>query len=574
MLRLYREHDASSGGGCIVMARKSRIVPTTVKNTSISTEVLTALYARKSVEDAESLETQIQLLQDYIDESEELKLYKVYADNGFTGTNMKRPALQEMLEDMEAGKFQAIIVKDASRLGRNYLEAGTLIEIIFPEYGIRFISINDQYDSFNERAQIDGFSLPFSNLVNEQYSKELSKKLSPAFHLKQKEGAYIGTFGPYGYLKSQENRHKLVVDEETAPIVVRIFEMKSQGKGNGAIAEVLNKEGILSPFAYRYQRGMVKAEKYRDMKWKSGTVASIIVNKMYLGDMVQGVHRQSLINREMRHLLSPDEWTVVEKMHEPIISQELFDAVQQIVEQRKQSHKKACENTEYEPTVNLFRKKIYCADCGRAMEVGISRSSVRTNRYYRCKHANATQGAGCQKRSVKLEVVEETVFETLKLYQKLFADAGRKLRQYNRTLEAKKILQKLQKEKEDLEEQRSQYLGIAGTLYDDYEEGILDIEEYEYVSKEYKRKISDCNERLQKIKEQITNYDEEFPLGKKTYKEFQKSKFSQKLTQEMVDAFVDKVFVHKDGSLTIKYRFQDEYMSVMQVLDERQVAGL
>ena len=556
------------------MARKSRRVPTTVENTSISTEVLTALYARKSIEDAESLETQIQLLEDYINESDDLKLYKVYSDNGFTGTNMERPALQEMLEDMKAGKFQAIIVKDGSRLGRNYLEAGTLIEITFPEYGIRFISVNDQYDSISKRAESDGFSLPFSNLVNEQYSKELSRKLSPAFHLKQTEGAYIGTFGPYGYLKSQEDRHKLVIDEETAPIVVRIFEMKSQGMGNGTIAKVLNEEGILSPFAYRYRKGMVKAEKYRDMKWKSGTIASIVVNKMYLGHMVQGVHRQSLSRREKSHLLSPDEWIIVENMHEPIISQELFDKVQEVVEQRKQSHKKACENVEHEPTVNLFRKKIYCADCGRAMEVGIARCSVRTNRYYRCKHANVTRGVGCDKRSVKKEVVEETVFETLKLYQKLFADADRKLRQYNRTLEAKKTLQKLQKEKEDLEKQRSQYLEIAGTLYDDYEEGILDIEEYEYVSKEYKRKISDCNERLQKIQEQITNYDEEFPLGKNEHTTFQKFRFTHKLTQEMVDAFVDKVLVHKDGSLTIKYRFQDEYTSVMQVLDERQVAGL
>ena len=125
-----------------------------------------------------------------------------------------------------------------------------------------------------------------------------------------------------------------------------------------------------------------------------------------------------------------------------------------------------------------------------------------------------------------------------------------------------------------MEKQRSQYLEIAGTLYDDYEEGILDIEEYEYVSKEYKRKISDCNERLQKIQEQITNYDEEFPLGKNEHTTFQKFRFTHKLTQEMVDAFVDKVLVHKDGSLTIKYRFQDEYSSVMQVLDERQVVGL
>lgn len=314
------------------MARPKRGAAVEKKNTEKEPEdIPTAIYVRKSFDDRDSLENQIDMLKNYIEESKGLKLFMVYEDNGYTGTNFDRPGFTQMLADMKLGKFRAILVKDSSRLGRNYIETGDFIENVCPEYGIRFIAVNDHYDSMDDQADRDNILLPLKNIMNEQYSKDLSRKLSSTFRIKQLAGEYIGPYGPYGYQKDPNNHHQLVIDPNTAPVVVTIFERKSTGIGNSSIAEWLNGQGVLSPFAYRHSMGLVKAEKYRDMLWKSSSIRGILSNQMYLGHMVQGVHGGSIAKKEKKHRKDAKEWIVIPHTHEPIISQELFDRVQKIM---------------------------------------------------------------------------------------------------------------------------------------------------------------------------------------------------------------------------------------------------
>ena len=340
----------------------------------------TAVYARKSLDDEESLDVQVRMLLDYIEESEELILYKIFSDNGQTGTNFDRPAFNQMIEEMQLGRFNTIIVKDGSRLGRNYLEAGAYMEAIFPQNNIRFISVNDRFDSIKEECISDGLSLPLKNIMNEQYSKDLSRKLSPAFRVRQMDGKFIGGLTTYGYLKDPADKNKLIVDYEIAPVIRRIFISKTQGLSDGAIAKELNQEEILSPFAYRYNKGLVRAEKYQNMPWKRGTISQMLSNPIYTGNMVQGRTRQSLSMHEKKHKTAKNEWIIVPNTHEAIIDQKLFDQVSNILETRKEKYrnkqKQVCINAG-----NILRGKVYCADCGRAMELTKSVSTVSVHRY-------------------------------------------------------------------------------------------------------------------------------------------------------------------------------------------------
>ena len=407
------------------IARKVRKMlleqPLKAVNTGKEVKYYTAIYARKSKEDKESSNIQISMLEEYVDKSEDLLLYKVFSDNGFTGVNFDRPSYLKMIEEMRLGKFNAIVVKDSSRLGRNYLEAGAYIETEFPKYGIRFISVNDRYDSANTECINDGISLPLKNILNEQYSKDLSRKLSPVFRIRQMDGKFIGAFAPYGYLKDKNDRNLLVEDPKTAPIVRRIFQSKIKDMSDGAIAKELNGEGILSPFAYRYKMGIVKADKYRDLAWKRGTIAQIIVNPIYLGNMVQGKIRQSLSLHESKHRTPQNEWIVVKNTHEAVVDKELFEKVQLIISTRKEKYHQLNSKCNL-PTINLIKGKIFCGDCGRAMELSKSNSAVATNRYYRCKLYNETAGDRCSIKTVKKEMIESLVLEVIRKNMKLYYD--------------------------------------------------------------------------------------------------------------------------------------------------------
>ena len=221
----------------------------------------TALYVRLSVEDngkadADSIENQELLLRNYLAERPYLELKEVYADNGYTGTDFDRPAFHRMIEDVRKGRINCILVKDFSRLGRNYVETGEYLERIFPFLGIRFISVSDDYDSSSANAG-EKLAATLKNLINDMYAKDISKKICSTMKNKRLRGDYIGNYAPYGYLKDENNRSRLVIDHEIAPIVVEIFELRAKGIGFDTICRILNEKGYPSPGRLRYERGII-----------------------------------------------------------------------------------------------------------------------------------------------------------------------------------------------------------------------------------------------------------------------------------------------------------------------------
>jgi len=552
------------------MARKSKYVDNVVDNQTTNTEqnvVLTAIYARKSIEDDSSLEIQIAMLNDYINAQHDFVLYKIYSDNGFTGTNFERPGFKQMIEDMEAEKFTAVIVKDGSRLGRNYLEAGVYMENVFPAYNIRFISVNDHYDSEDLKCKRDTISIPLKNMMNEQYSKDLSRKLTSAFRTKQLSGEYIGAYAPYGYSKDTGNCNKLVIDEETAPVVRRLFQMKIDGISDCEIAKILNKESVLSPFAHRYEKGLVKADKYKGMPWKKGTIAQILVSPMYLGNMVQGRFKQSLSNREVQHKRPENEWIIVENTHEALVSKETFDEVLHIIKLRKEKYQinleQAGNKYSYE---NLFKGKIFCSDCGRAMVLGINHIKSGTQYYYRCRLYGESKGTECKQRSIRKDRLEAVVLDTIMMHFKNYSDYGKAIREMNRTPEArvkkKEYLEKIC----TLEKEKARNVTLAAGLHSDYKESLLDKEEYQFATSQYNDRISNLDSQIEAYRNKNNLYSEEYGGSDKLNKNILKYCKVKKLNQEMVDQLINRIEIYQGGDVKIILNFKeiiDEQLSIL-----------
>ena len=313
------------------MARKSR------KNNDVSNGVVsnisrftihTAFYIRLSVEDnknrGNSIEHQQMLLKNFVAVNPEFQVVKTYIDNGKTGTNFERPAFQEMLQDIEAGKIQCVIVKDLSRLGRNYIDTGYYIQSYFPSYKVRFIALSENFDT--EKEDSNNILLPVLNMINESYAIDASKKVREQAARDMRAGKFIGARPPYGYKKSPDNCHKLIIDEETAPVVRQIFQWVLEDVSLEKMALMLNESGILTPSFYGKEKGLISSKKLIGQGyWNTFTIIHIIENETYTGDMVQG--KSTKIGKKQVRTDKKD-WIVVKNTHEAIISKETFEKAQ------------------------------------------------------------------------------------------------------------------------------------------------------------------------------------------------------------------------------------------------------
>ncbi|MCL2772158.1 MAG: recombinase family protein [Oscillospiraceae bacterium] len=328
------------------MARKSRKnteVTFAVKFEENNAEIIpsekiykTAIYARLSSEDISdggAVENQILLVQKYIESKPYLKLWETFIDNGKTGTNFERGGFESLMDAAKSGKIDCIAVKDLSRFGRNYIETGNYLEEVFPFLGVRFISVNDNYDSYdlprsNDNINSSNLTVILKNLINDIYARDISKKCRTALQIKQQRGEFIGNTAPYGYMKSPDNKNKITVDAETAPIVRDIFRWKSDGMSAPAIVGKLNAAGVLSPSNYLYSKGLLFHEKYaKKILWNASIVRKILANPAYIGHMAQGKKKSSFGSGRKEKCQTINKWIVVENTHEPIIEPAIFNAV-------------------------------------------------------------------------------------------------------------------------------------------------------------------------------------------------------------------------------------------------------
>ena len=551
------------------VSRKKQNIPTTPADTPVRIWK-TALYVRLSVEDngkdSDSVENQTTLLEDYVANHPNLKKVALFVDNGYTGTDFLRPEFNRMMEAVQAEIVDCIIVKDLSRLGRNYIETSQFIEKICPFYNLRFIAVNDSYDTATVTSE-GQLSASLQNIVNDYYAKDISRKVTSALQAKMERGDYIGNYAPHGYRKDPENKNHLLIDPETAPVIRQIFEMRAEGISYMGICKKLNDAGIPSPGQHKLNQGIEtnNNKKKRTVLWNKHKITEILKDIVYIGHLAQKKGSQCLYGGIPYHITSEDEWIVVKNTHEPLISEELFERVQQINSTALERQKANTGKYDHLPKEkNIYGKKFTCADCGSIMKLHRSISTKKDKVYFtfKCPTYAEHGSRACSDIKMRKSDLDEAVFTFIKSQMDVFIDMENTLRRLLAMKKAKLKQNNTQQEIKSLRQKLAHKQSILSGMYVDLKEGLLSQEDYghhrEIITADIKAlelKLSEVESAKSETEEQLT--------GEMKWK-FMIQRFydATEMTAEMADAFIETMKLHKDGSLEIKLSYMDEFIAL------------
>lgn len=515
-------------------------------------------YLRLSKEDgdkaeSDSIANQRDLITNFVKSMPEIRLCSERIDDGFSGVDFNRPAFNLMMEDIKAGRINCIIVKDLSRFGRNYIEAGRYIERIFPFLGVRFIAINDGYDSAKEKSTSDDIIIPFKNLVNDAYCRDISVKIRSQLEVKRKNGEFIGSFAVYGYMKSAENKNQLVIDPYAAKIVRDIFAWKLDGLSQQGIADRLNEISEPSPMEYKRLSGLNFATSFQvnpKAKWTAVAVGRILKNPIYAGHLVQGKESTPNYKIKQRFMKPEDKWVWVENTHEPIIPQEVFDTVNRVLAQ----------DTRIAPdgeTVYPFSGLLFCADCKSGMVRKTVPAGGKKYAYYYCSKNKA--GDGCSTHCISEKVLEKAVLKALQNHIASILNIERILR-YIDTLpmqqeEIRKIDTQLLMKQEEIEK----YKNLKVSIYEDLKSGIIDADEYREFKEIYGKRCEEAEKAAQRLKQDIALILAGKGANSVWIEAFKKNRNITELSRKVVVSLIEWVNIYSDNRVEIRFRYQYEY---------------
>ena len=526
-----------------------------------------ALYIRLSQEDSDngtekqesnSVTSQKTLLNEFIEEHDDLIVYDTYKDDGFTGTDFNRPSFQRLLEDMRNGNINCVIVKDLSRLGRNYIEVGNYIEQVFPLFNIRFIAINDLVDSFKNPSSTNTILVPFKNLINDEYARDTSTKIRTSLNGKKKKGEFIGAFPSYGYIKDPKDKHKLIIDEVAADIVRKIFNWNvNEGLGKIAICHKLNDLGILNPTGHKklelgqnYNNYGIKDNTYT---WTPSTVRNILNNEVYIGNTVQGKRRTKSYKVHKVEVVPKEEWVRVENTHEPIIDKETFTKAQELSRRDTKVSQKTNE-------LSIWAGFLKCADCRRAMNKKSSTNKSGSKyEYYICSTYRKKSNKLCTKHTIKEELLEKAVVQAINLHIDLLINTEEIIKQINES-----SFQNLKNENIDnmiiaKQNEIAKISNFKRTLYEDWKNADITREEYLEYKQKYENDIERLKLNIERLQNEKQKYENQKQSSNKWIEKFKKQKGITELSREIMMELIDCIYVHDNGNITIRFKFEDEF---------------
>ena len=535
------------------------------------------IYARISSEDdrkiaSHTIENQMALLQEYVDSKEDMELVDCYCDRGITGTRFDRPEFSRMIMDMKLGKFNCIVVKDFSRLGRNYLEAGDYLEKIFPMYGIRFISVSDGFDSLYSKPMEDGMIVPLKNLINEAYAKDISKRISVSKENQQKRGEYVGSKPPLGYLKDPDDCHHLIPDPDSEQIIRDMFAWRLEGKSVTAIARKLNKMNIPSPEQYRIQKGIEKNHKYKDVRWDGCSVVCILRNVAYIGDMEQGYQKGALYKGIPDHRQKKEQRIYVKGTHEGIVDKETFYRVQELLDETEKKQKQVQNKYRHlERKEDIFRGLLYCADCGSRLS--FYRRTVKLpsgyHHYYTYLCRNTPYREDCTKKNMKMEKLEEIVKELINLHISLYMEKEDILRDLNSNAQVRNERHRIEEEERKMFEEMETVEARSKNLYEDLKDEIISEAEYLTLKADYADKIEKLKTMCEEAKKSITMLMPDACVCFEMSDNINRFGDFTELTPEIIKAFIKKITFFGDNRIEVEYTFSDCLEQLDKLIEER-----
>ena len=538
------------------MARKSRKQATAPMPTP-SLYVHVALYIRLSVEDNKkrgcSVENQKLVLNDFLADKPDFVVYDTYIDNGATGTNFHRPGFQQMLSDIEAGHIDCVIVKDLSRLGRNSIDTGYYIEQYFHTHNVRFIAVTDQFDTADPGSLHSGIMLPLKNMINEAYALDIGRKIKAQARQAMKDGDYIGARAPYGYRKDPDNCHKLLIDEDTAPVVRQIFEWAHEHVALNRIVRNLNEMGITAPSHYKKSTGEITSPGLIGSgKWQTRTVMKILESEVYTGDLVQG---KTKIVDHQQVKAGEDNLIIARRTHEPIISYELFTAVQ---EYRKQ----ICEESRAVPkrpyTPNIFKGKVFCADCGRSLHRQRAERKKGPDVYwFHCLTNSRVAKDSCK--GVMMQETELIATVTAILEKELSVALGMSLPLFQLEAKQKKDKDRLKTQMSARRQETEKKRRLIRGLYENFVQGILTNEEYFELKTAYEESSGTLSGEIEALEKDMDALDSRLVRYRSMEKDAKSLAQDHALTAELIDRLIERIEIDHERNIHVTFRFKSEF---------------
>lgn len=511
-------------------------------------------FDERTDEESNSVANQIKMMKDYLLDKNDIIIYKSYPDDGYTGTDFNRPGYKKMLEDIQKRKINAVIVKDLSRLGRNYIEVGNFIDEIVPQYGLRFISVNDNVDSFKNPNIMNSLEIPFKNLMNESYSKDTSKKMRTSLQTSKKSGNFIGKFSPYGYLKDPDDIHKLIIDDDAATVIKRIFQCALKGKSKQQIIKELVNNNIPTPSVYLKNKYNVIVSKISP-NWNTKMIDSILTNKTYIGNLVQG--KRTRISHKTHNMVrvAEDDWIIAKECHNSIIDKDLFEQVQKIL---------------YNRNVRVNKKGIFhkytgfvkCSECGNNLYRMTRIKKNEEQIYYYCGTYIKTKN--CNKHYISEKELDEIVLLSLNKYIELICEVKNKIDdtvsyskvEYNNEVKKIKII--------EINKKIEKYKKLLNDLLEDYKCDYISQDDYDEFKNKYMYEINKLTlEKEELNKNNINSYNLDW------IKKFKNTEKIEKVDRNIVDGFIENIYIDNNRNAEIKFKFNDQYEFALRYLQNK-----
>ena len=538
-----------------------------------------SIYLRLSKEDGDvtsgsknesnSISNQKSLVMDYLKDKHDIQVVSIREDDGYSGVDFNRPGFQLMLEDIKKGIIDCIIVKDLSRFGRNYIEVGRYLEKLFPMLGVRFIAVNDNYDSLEVDTAHD-IVMPFKNLINDSYCRDLSVKIRSHLAVKRKNGEFIGAFACYGYLKDPENKNHLVIDTYAGPVVQDIFRMKINGYSQYKIADTLNEQGILSPMEYKRSIGVHFETSFKvntKALWSAKAVSRILTNEVYTGVLVQGKQTTPNHKVKVRQAVEEKDWIRVENAHAPLIDPCLFEIVQTLLERDTRTSPKA-------DSVFPLSGLLYCGDCGQPMVRKTTTYSLKDAgdfqpqkySYFVCQ--GQSKDKACSWHRIREKKLLDTVLLAVNHHVKNVLNTEKALKDIDTAPSVQFLIQKYEShiEKKETELKKAEKLKVG--IYEDLKDGLLDKAEYLKLKQEFDSRIENASEAIRSLRQEISalqeNHSEHY-AWMDYFKEFGEL---QELTRWAAAITINRILIFEDNRIKIVFNFEDAFMQAQELLRE------
>ena len=534
-----------------------------------------AIYLRLSKEDddlscssgakseSNSISNQRKLIYDFMKLHPELELYDEYKDDGKSGSNFDRAEFQRMMKDIEAGKVNCVVVKDQSRFGRDYIDVGKYKEKIFPKLGVRFITINEGYDSLSATSS-DDLAFTINSFVYDFYIRDISTKIRTNLTAKKQNGEYAGAFVAYGYVKDSNDKSKLVVDQFAADVVRDIFRWKIEGLSPQNIAVRLNELGIPSPAEYKKLSGSNYKTSFQTSSkavWSHVSVRRILKNEIYLGVMIQGKRTTPNYKTKTVVTKAESEWLRVEGTHEAIISVRDFELVQELL--KDDTHCRAGD-----VTVPVYAGRIYCGDCGAAAVRKTVSYAGRRYVYYVC-NANKHDKTVCSRHSIREDVLNQVIYQTVRHQIDLLLDVGKALRQFENLSWEKHKLKQLDASIEIQEEAVRKNNTLRLGIYEDLRAGLLDRAEYESLKTELAERIDEATAAIEKLNKEKREILDGVSKQQSWVEQFRQYENVTELTRPMVIHLIERINIFEDSNIEIVFRHRNQIEEILQFISEK-----